>query len=57
LGNASFDIEQYLIGNTSDGTLVTFAHCSCVMVSVDRHSMKPTPIPAEFREKLSAKSA
>jgi acyl-CoA thioester hydrolase len=57
LGNASFDIEQYLVGKTSDGTLVTFAHCSCVMVSVDRHSMKPTPIPAEFREKLSAKSA
>lgn len=56
LGNASFDIEQYLIGKTSDGTLVTFAHCSCVMVSVDRHSMKPTPIPSKFREKLSAKS-
>lgn len=54
LGNASFDIEQYLIGKTSDGHLVTFAHCTCVMVSVDRYSMKPTPIPTEFRDKLSA---
>ncbi len=57
LGNASFDIEQYLIGETSEGTLVTFARCGRVLVSVDRHSLKPIPIPAEFREKLSAKSA
>lgn len=57
LGNASFDMEQFLLGKTSDGTLVTFAHCSCVMVSVDRISMKPTPIPAEFRKKLSTNTA
>jgi len=57
LGNASFDMEQYLVGKTADGNLVTFAHCSCVMVSVDRNSMKPTPIPNEFRDKLSAKTA
>lgn len=57
LGNSSFDLEQYLVGKTADGALVAFAKCNCVMVSVDRQSMKPTPIPTEFREKLSAKSA
>jgi acyl-CoA thioester hydrolase len=57
LGNASFDMEQYLVGKTANGSMVTFAQCNCVMVSVDRLSMKPTPIPDEFREKLSAKSA
>ena len=56
LGNASFDIEQYLIGKIADGTSVTFAHCTCVMVSVDRHSMQSTPIPSKFREKFSAKT-
>jgi len=56
LGNASFDIEQYLIGKTADGTSVTFAHCTCVMVSVARHSMQSTPIPGKFREKFSAKT-
>ncbi len=54
LGNSSFDIEQYLIGFTKNGESVTFSHCKCVMVSVDMQTMKPTPVPSEFRQKLSS---
>jgi acyl-CoA thioester hydrolase len=53
LGNTSFDLEQFLIGKDSKGTNHVFAKCKCVMVAVDMKTMKPVPLPTEFREKLA----
>lgn len=52
IGNSSFDLEQYLVGKDSDGHEHVFAKCRCTMVSVDMKTMKPVPVPSEYREKL-----
>jgi acyl-CoA thioester hydrolase len=53
IGNSSFDLEQFLIGTNAKGESHTFAKCKCIMVSVDMKTMKPVPVPAEYREKLA----
>ncbi|WP_296705179.1 thioesterase family protein [Algoriphagus sp.] len=52
IGNTSFDLEQYIIGKTPDNSELVFSKCHCTLVSVDMKTMKPTPIPAEYRTKL-----
>jgi acyl-CoA thioester hydrolase len=54
IGNSSFDLEQYLIGTDSKGESRVFAKCKCVMVSVDMKTMRPIPVPEEYRLKLAA---
>ena len=53
LGNSSFDLEQVLLGKDSDGKEQVYATCKSVLVSVDRITMKPVPVPTPFRQKLS----
>lgn len=53
LGNSSFDLEQFLIGRDSKGNEHVFAKCHSVMVAVDMKTMKPVPVPVEYREKLA----
>ncbi|GAA0880561.1 thioesterase family protein [Algoriphagus jejuensis] len=54
LGNSSFDLEQYLIGKDKDGGEHVFAKCRCVMVAVDMQTMRPVPVPEEYRLKLAS---
>lgn len=53
IGNSSFDLEQYLIGTDSKGEPRVFAKCKCIMVSVDMKTMRPVPVPEEYRLKLA----
>jgi acyl-CoA thioester hydrolase len=53
LGNSSFDLEQVLLGKDSDGKEQVYATCKSVLVSVDRITMKPVPVPTPFRQKLA----
>ena len=53
LGNSSFDLEQILLGKDSAGTAQVYATCKSVLVSVDRITMKPVPVPTPFRQKLA----
>ncbi len=55
IGNSSFDLEQVIVGEGySEGKI--FSKCHTVMVSVDMKTMKPKPVPEEYREKLLAKA-
>jgi acyl-CoA thioester hydrolase len=54
LGNSSFDLEQVLLGKDSDGKEQVYATCKSILVSVDRITMKPVPVPTPFRQKLAA---
>lgn len=54
IGNSSFDLEQFLIGTDSKGESRVFAKCKCIMVSVDMKTMRPVPVPEEYRLKLAA---
>ncbi|WP_026950946.1 acyl-CoA thioesterase [Algoriphagus mannitolivorans] len=54
IGNTSFHLEQILLGKSETGESLIFAKCTCIMVSVDMRSMKPVPVPEEYREKLAA---
>ncbi|SFB55099.1 acyl-CoA thioesterase [Algoriphagus aquimarinus] len=56
IGNTSFDLEQYLVGETKDGESYTFAKSICILVSVDMKTMKPMPLPENYRAKLQPKS-
>ena len=56
IGNSSFDLEQYLVGETKTGEHYTFAKSKCILVSVDMNSMKPMPLPENYRAKLQPKS-
>ena len=56
IGNSSFDLEQYLVGETKTGEHYTFAKSKCILVSVDMKSMKPMPLPEIYRAKLLPKS-
>lgn len=53
LGNSSFDLEQVLIGKDKEGVEYVFSKCRCVMVAVDMQTMKPVPVPEEYRLKLA----
>lgn len=53
VGNSSFDLEQVLIGKNGKGEEMIFAKCKCIMVAVDMQTMKPVPVPAEYRAKLT----
>jgi len=53
IGNASFHLEQVLLGKNKEGQNLVFAKCTCVMVSVDMKTMKPVPVPSQYREKLA----
>ncbi|HAH35777.1 MAG TPA: esterase [Algoriphagus sp.] len=53
IGNSSFVLEQYLLGNDKSGQQTLFAKCICTMVSVDMKTMKPTPVPEIYRAKLA----
>ena len=52
VGNSSFDLDQYLVGKNAAGEELVFAKCKCILVSVDMKTMKPVPVPAEYRAKL-----
>lgn len=52
LGNSSFDLEQYLVGSDIEGETHVFSKCKCTMVAVDMNSMRPVPVPEEYRVKL-----
>ena len=52
LGNSSFDLEQFLVGKDASGNQQVFAKCTCVMVAVDMKTMKPVPVPDNYRKKL-----
>ncbi len=52
IGNASFDLEQYLLEEKKDGTSSVYSKCKCTMVTVDMETMKPIQIPEEYRMKL-----
>ncbi|WP_339878660.1 thioesterase family protein [uncultured Algoriphagus sp.] len=56
IGNSSFDLEQYLVGETKTGEHYTFAKSKCILVSVDMNTMKPMPLPENYRAKLQPKS-
>jgi len=53
IGNTSFNLDQFLVGKDSKGENQVFAQCKTVMVAVSMQTMKPVPIPVEFREKLA----
>lgn len=53
IGNSSFDLEQILAGKDEHGAEHIFAKCKCVMVSVDMKTMKPVPIPEQYRASLA----
>lgn len=53
IGNASFDLEQLLVGKNAQGESHVFAKCKCVMVAVDMKTMKPVSVPEEYRLKLA----
>lgn len=53
IGTTSFHLEQYLLGTDPKGESRVFAKCVCVMVSVDMKSMRPVPVPEEYRLKLA----
>ena len=55
IGKSSFDLEQYLVGKTKSGAEYTFAKSKCVLVSVDMETMKPMPLPENYRAKLQPK--
>jgi acyl-CoA thioester hydrolase len=55
-GNSSFDLEQYLVGESKAGGSFVFAKCKCTMVAVDMETMRPVPIPADSLSKLSPKA-
>ncbi|UJP66677.1 acyl-CoA thioesterase [Mongoliitalea daihaiensis] len=55
VGNSSFVLEQVLAGMTEHGAEVVYASASVVMVSVDMKTMKPTPVPEQYRVKLEQK--
>ena len=52
VGNSSFDLDQYLVGKNAAGEDLVFAKCKCILVSVDMKTMKPVPVPPEYRAKL-----
>lgn len=52
VGNSSFVLEQYLVGNSETKGDLVFAKCICTMVSVDMKTMKPTPVPENYKAKL-----
>ncbi|SHO64763.1 acyl-CoA thioesterase [Algoriphagus zhangzhouensis] len=52
VGNTSFVLEQYLVGNSESENDLVFAKCICTMVSVDMKTMKPTPVPELYKAKL-----
>ncbi|TNF39483.1 MAG: acyl-CoA thioesterase [Cytophagales bacterium] len=52
VGNSSFDLDQYLVGKNAASEELVFAKCKCILVSVDMKTMKPVPVPAEYRAKL-----
>lgn len=52
IGTTSFELEQYLIGETSDKKEVVFSKSNCTLVSVDMKTMKPVPIPSIYKSKL-----
>lgn len=54
IGNTSFDLEQYLIGTDNKGEPRVFAKCRCIMVSVDMKTMRPVPVPDDYRLKLAS---
>jgi acyl-CoA thioester hydrolase len=54
IGNSSFDLEQILVGQDKNGVEHAYAMCRCVMVAVDMKTMKPVPVPEEYRLKLAA---
>lgn len=54
LGNSSFDLEQVLVGKDSSGNEQVYATCKSILVSVDKASMKPVPVPDPFRQKLAS---
>lgn len=54
IGNTSFELVQYILGNDQKNQEVVFAKSICVMVSVDMKSMKPVPIPTDYRMKLES---
>ncbi|MEB2774409.1 thioesterase family protein [Algoriphagus sp. D3-2-R+10] len=56
LGNTSFDLEQYLVGETKEGEPYTFAQSKCILVSVDMKTMKPIPLPENYKAKLQPNS-
>lgn len=55
-GNSSFDLVQYLVGESKAGDSFVFAKCKCTMVAVDMETMRPVPIPADSLRKLSLKA-
>jgi acyl-CoA thioester hydrolase len=55
-GNSSFDLEQYLVGESKAGGSFVFAKCKCTMVAVDMKTMRPVPIPANSLSKLTQKA-
>lgn len=56
IGNTSFDLEQYLVGETKEGKPYTFAKSKCILVAVDIKTMKPVALPENYRAKLQPKS-
>ncbi len=56
VGNSSFDLEQYLVGETKSGEPYTFAKSKSILVSVDMKTMKPMPLPNNYRAKLQPKT-
>lgn len=52
VGNTSFVLEQYLVGDSETEKTLIFAKCTCTMISVDMKTMKPTPVPELYRAKL-----
>lgn len=54
IGNSSFDLEQFLIGTDTKGMSHVFSQCKCTMVAVDMNTMRPVPVPEEYKLKLAA---
>jgi acyl-CoA thioester hydrolase len=56
IGNSSFDLEQFLVGENKEGEFHVFAKCKCIMVAVDMKTMMPVSVPKEYRLKLEGSS-
>ncbi len=54
LGNKSFNLEHYILKQSTDGVLEPLAHVKGVLVCIDYTTNQTIPIPSHWRTILSA---
>jgi acyl-CoA thioester hydrolase len=57
VGNTSFIMEQIIMGKDIEGKEKIYASATTVMVSVSMETMRPVPVPEEYRLKMELASS